>query len=55
MDKPNINKGIPSNKATDGTTIKIKISTREHLKKYGKFSETYNDIIVRILAAFDKQ
>lgn len=31
------------------TTIELKLSTLEKLKKKGKFGESYNDIIERLL------
>lgn len=36
-------------KDTEQKTIKVKLSTKEKLKEYGNFGESYDDVILRLM------
>jgi len=41
--------------SSDLTTISIKKTTRDALKEVGKKSETYDEVILRLVDSFKKQ
>jgi len=46
---------IPNLVVKSYTSIRLERSTVERLKKYGKYGEDYNDIIVRLLDMLPKR